>query len=77
MAFFHKIWKTDKFFPVKKVDFLGIEVNIPNDPHYFLRSNYGNNYMNQVTSSDRLHKIEATIKGTITIDLDELKINKL
>jgi hypothetical protein len=24
-----------------------------------------------------LHKIEATIKGTITIDLDELKINKL
>jgi hypothetical protein len=77
MAFFHKIWKTDKFFPVKKVDFLGIEVNIPNDSHYFLRNNYGNNYMNQVTSSDRLHKIEATIKGTITIDLDELKINKL
>jgi len=77
MAFFHKIWKTDKFFPAKKVDFLGIEVNIPNDPHYFLRSNYGNNYMNQVTSSDRLHKIESTIKGTITIDLDELKINKL
>jgi hypothetical protein len=33
--------------------------------------------MNQITSSDRLHKIEATIKGTITIDLDELKINKL
>lgn len=73
MVFFHKIWKSDKFFPPQKVDFLGIQVNIPNDPHYFLTRNYGTEYMNKVTSSNRSHKMEANIDGVITIDYDELK----
>ena len=73
MAFFHNIWKSDKFFPPQQVDFLEIQVNIPNDPNYFLTRNYGTEYMNQVTSSNRSHKMEANIDGVITIDYDELK----
>jgi len=71
--FFHRKWKKNQFFPPQQVDFLGVKVNIPKDPNYFLSLNYGLDYMNKITSSNRAHKIEANIQGTITIDFDELK----
>ncbi len=41
ILFFDKEWDLDKFFPIKKADFLGINCNIPNTPEYFLERNYG------------------------------------
>lgn len=73
MDFFHRRWRINEFFPSKQVNFLGIRVNIPKNPDYFLRLNYGLDYMKKITSSSRAHKIESSIIGTITTDINIIK----
>ncbi len=58
IEFFNRKWGLDKFFPGNKVNFLGIDVFIPNDPGKFLRTNYGPNYMTILESSRHCHKKE-------------------
>ena len=43
--FFEKKYDINKFYPLKQINFLGIETFIPKMPHYFLQLNYGPNYM--------------------------------
>jgi len=65
LVFFHNDWNKKDFFPPKKVDFLGIECNIPNNPHKFLQSNYGKDYMTVIESPTRIHKTNTEIINII------------
>lgn len=58
ILFFKKKWDVDNFFPVNKVVFNGITVNIPKNPHHFLAANYGGNYMTVLKSNAYNHKTE-------------------
>lgn len=62
LNFFNKNWDVKSFFPSKQVDFEGVQVSVPNDPHYFLNINYnGDNYMEIIRSSMFIHKYETPI----------------
>ena len=65
IVFFHNDWNKKHFFPLKKVDFLGIECNIPNNPHHFLTKNYGKDYMKVIESPERLHKTDSIFEDII------------
>jgi len=70
--FFNKIWDSDKFFPPTKIQFLNIEnVSIPNCPDYFLKSNYGENYMKILQSNRYQHKTSKIIVKYVNILMDE------
>jgi hypothetical protein len=75
MNFFNKTWSRDKFFPKQTVSFLGIPVSIPNDPHYFLKINYGSKYMTIYKSSDYCHKYERPMGNTVEMSEKILKRN--
>lgn len=51
ISFFHNEWDLNQFLPLNKIDFLGIRVNVPKNPIYFLKLNYGDNYMEEVKSN--------------------------
>lgn len=68
IVFFHNDWDKSKFFPLQKVNFLGIDCNIPNDADYFLRKNYGNDYMRVIESPERVHKTNSIFKDIIKTD---------
>lgn len=68
IVFFHNDWYKKDFFPPKQVDFLGIKCNIPNNPHKFLKNNYGNNYMRVIESPTRIHKTNQEFKDIIKND---------
>ena len=57
ISFFHNEWDLDHFFPLVKAEFLGIEVNVPKNPSYFLELNYGPEYIKEVRSNIS-HKTE-------------------
>ena len=57
ISFFHNDWKKDEFFPSKRVNFLGIDCNIPKNPDYFLSNNYGHDYMTNIKPPETIHKI--------------------
>jgi len=58
IKFFDKKWLANYFFPCKTVDFLGCHVKIPNNPDYFLRINFGNDYMTTLKSNKYNHRQE-------------------
>lgn len=64
ISFFHNEWNLTEFFPLNKVNFLGLEVNIPKNPDYFLKLNYGNDYMIEVESTIS-HKTETINKNEL------------
>ena len=68
LVFFHNDWLKRDFFPPKKVNFLGIKCNIPNNPHRFLKSNYGGDYMKIMESPSLIHKTNTTINDIIKTD---------
>jgi len=68
IVFFHNDWNRKHFFPLKKVDFLGIECNIPNNPNHFLTKNYGKDYMRVIESPERLHKTNSIFANIIKTD---------
>jgi lipopolysaccharide cholinephosphotransferase len=73
IVFFHNNWKKKDFFPVKKVNFLGIECNIPNNYEVFLRKNYGINYMTIVEAGEVIHKSETIITNKIKVNLNDIR----
>jgi phosphorylcholine metabolism protein LicD len=68
IVFFHNDWDKSHFFPLKKVNFLGIECNIPNNPDHFLKKNYGKEYMSVIESPERLHKTNSIFADIIKTD---------
>ena len=58
--FFGKNWDYDSFFPLVKQEFMGLTVSIPRDPHYFLKINFGDDYMEKIKSSAFIHKYEVS-----------------
>lgn len=73
--FFNRKWNINKFFPKQIVSFLGLQVSIPNDPHYFLKMNYGSDFMTIFKSTNYCHKQERGIGTTVSIDANLLKYN--
>ena len=63
ISFFHNDWRKSEFFPPKKINFLGVNCNIPKNPHYFLSINYSPNYMSEIVSPSVNHKSEEIIKN--------------
>lgn len=70
LTFFGKTWETDKFYPATQVDFLGVNAKIPNTPHYFLKGNFGDDYMTVFKSGRYIHKKEQMGPECVTIDKD-------
>ena len=58
ISFFHNDWQKSEFFPPQKVNFLGIDCNIPRNPDYFLSRNYDKNYMTEFKKPLVVHRIE-------------------
>jgi phosphorylcholine metabolism protein LicD len=69
IMFFRKKWNIEHFFPLDKVSFNGITVNIPKNPHYFLERNYGKDYMTVLKASKYSHKTEKHIRENKTISM--------
>jgi len=61
ISFFHNDWNKSEFFPLKRVNLLGVNCNIPKNPDYFLSLNYGPNYMTEIKPPTIIHKIEKVI----------------
>jgi len=72
LIFFNKTWDIKYFFPKQNTLFLNINVSIPNDPHYFLKINYKEDYMNILVSNQYNHKLERIIGTKIKINKEEL-----
>ena len=71
ISFFKKEWDAHNFFPIKKTTFLNINVSIPNNPEYFLKINYGDDYMTILKSSSWNHKDETSNKNMNTMTLEK------
>ncbi len=71
IRFFNKKWDLDQFFPAQKVMFLDINCCIPKNSDYFLRENYGPDYMIKLKSSWYSHKTEKSLVCQ-TINYEEL-----
>ena len=70
LKFFMKDWNKSSFYPPLKVNFEGIEnVCIPAIPDYFLKINYGNNYMTTYISNSYNHREEKKISSIKIINI--------
>ena len=67
ILFFDKSWDIEHFFPANKVNFININVNIPINPDYFLKINFGYDYMTTIKSNSYCHKTETPINTIITL----------
>lgn len=76
LLFFKKEWDKNNFFPYVETNFVGLNVRIPNNPDYFLKINYGENYMKDYKITKYSHKIENKIMNN-KICLNEKEYNKL
>jgi len=56
IVFFHNDWEKKDFFPTQRVNFLGIDCNIPKNPHKFLKNNFGEDYMTKKESPSWNHR---------------------
>jgi phosphorylcholine metabolism protein LicD len=56
--FFNKNWDKAQFYPKKKTLFNGMVVSVPSNPDYFLKLNYGKNYMDMCVSPFWNHQME-------------------
>lgn len=56
--FFGKNWNIDEFFPTTVSKFYDINVTIPKNPDYFLKYNYGSDYMTKCVASSYNHQME-------------------
>jgi phosphorylcholine metabolism protein LicD len=65
MEFFKRLWDYDFFYPPQEKTFLDITVKIPRIPHYFLKENYGSNYMTVYKSPSYSHKKEKHINTVV------------
>lgn len=56
--FFGKNWNINEFFPTATSNFYDIDVAVPKNPDYFLKLNYGDDYMIKCVASSYNHKQE-------------------
>lgn len=77
LCFFNKEWDEAQFFPTQTVLFNEINVKIPNNPNYFLKRNYGDNYRDIYVSSNYDHKNEICITNIYKISKEEYEKIKL
>lgn len=68
--FYGKTWESNKFYPAARVSFMGIDVNIPNTPEYFLSRNFGEDYMTVYKSSRYIHRKEQMGPACVIINKD-------
>lgn len=73
LIFFNKLWDIKQFYPCKETLFHNIKVKIPNNSEYFLKRNYGDDYMTKLNSGNWNHKKEIPKKFKITTMEDYLK----
>ena len=66
LEFFNKQWKINEFQPHRLELFLTIPVKIPNNPDYFLKINYGDDYLTHFKPSMYSHKNECRIKNNVS-----------
>lgn len=72
LFFFKKEWDIKHFYPKTLVTFVGIEnVSIPSNPDYFLKKNYGENYMTEYLSSYWNHRSEHAVKYSAKINVQD------
>jgi hypothetical protein len=64
----------DKFIPFQKKIFLDIPVNIPYDPDYFLKANYGPKYMEIAKSNYYCHKEEKRIDDIVYFPINKIPL---
>jgi len=55
IEFFGKIWEKNKFFPTNTISFLNMNVEIPNNPIYFLELNYSKDCLTTLVSDNYNH----------------------
>jgi phosphorylcholine metabolism protein LicD len=60
--FFEKKWNITEFEPYNSVNFLNVSVKIPKNPDYFLKINYGPNYMTTFIEYSWNHRNECLKK---------------
>lgn len=70
LNFFNKDWILSEFYPLKEVDFLRVKVKVPINPDYFLKINYGEEYMKEFVSPNYNHKEEEFINEKIKIQIE-------
>jgi phosphorylcholine metabolism protein LicD len=70
LNFFNKDWLVSEFYPLKEVDFLGVKVKVPINLDYFLKINYGEDYMKELVSPNYNHKEEEFINEKIKIKIE-------
>lgn len=62
LNFFNKNWEASNFEPCKLDTFLNIPVKVPNNPDYFLKINYGADYLTTFKKSTYDHSRERFIR---------------
>lgn len=70
IRFFNKDWESSKMLPFETASFLNLDVNTPKDYDYFLKSNYGQEYMTRLISNWYMHKNEKTIIETEVVSIN-------
>ena len=58
ITFFNKTWLRDNFFPYNPKELDGVPINIPRNPNYFLKQNFGDDHMDVLYSSSLNHMTE-------------------
>jgi hypothetical protein len=66
ITFFNKTWPCVEFMPFESSHIHGVEICIPRNPHYFLLSNFGDDYMD-VYCSGRLNHMTEKVKQVETV----------
>lgn len=67
LYFFDKTWDKQYFFPKQIVNFNNINCSIPKSPDYFLKSNFGENYMLIYKSNCFNHKDDIEVEKVCSI----------
>ena len=78
IRFFNKDWESSRMLPFETTSFLNLDVNTPKDYDYFLKSNYGQEYMTRLISNGYIHKNEEKldISKIVSVDIQGYNIVK-
>ncbi len=76
ITFFEKNWISKAFFPGQSVKFNGLDVIIPSIPDYFLKINFGKDYMTTFKSNSYNHKLEIPNSSIKEIKKEDKKEDK-
>ena len=69
--YFGKTWDKNKIFPLEKILFNDIYINIPKDSTYCLSRNFGDDYMIKIVSSKYNHRESHCHSYRVTVTMSE------